>query len=67
MTIEYVLLLILGGVVFMKVLITAPKVAFEQGGSKLAARVETQIATGAGFNPYPGSGDYEKVPWTKKE
>ena len=68
MTIEYVLLLLLGGLVFMTALIKAPKAAFENGGVRLAARVETQIATGSGFKPYPkNGGDDGTVPWTRKE
>ncbi|MBC7466409.1 MAG: hypothetical protein H7256_10490 [Bdellovibrio sp.] len=65
MTIEYVLLLVMGGVVFMSALFKAPKMAFEKGGVRLAARVETQIATGSGFAPYPGgASDENRVPWT---
>ena len=68
MTIEYVLLLIMGGVVFMSALIKAPKVGFEKGGSRLAARVETQLATGTGFKPFPNGGSHEgRVPWVEKE
>ena len=68
MTIEYVLLLVMGGVVFMSALIKAPKVAFEKGGVRLAARVETQIATGSGFTPYAnGNGNEGRVPWFEKE
>ncbi len=67
MTIEYVLLLVMGGVVFMSVLIKGPKTAYEKGGIRLAARVENQIATGTGFNPYLKSGDDGKVPWIDKE
>ncbi len=69
MTIEYVLLMIVGGVLFMSVLTKAPKKGFEQGGVRLAARVETQIATGSGFKPYPsGVGNEDKrVPWIDKE
>jgi hypothetical protein len=69
MTIEYVLLMVMGGVVFMGALIKAPKMAFEKGGVRLAARVETQLATGTGFKPYPksaGSND-GRVPWVEKE
>ncbi len=66
------LLLILGGVTFMSALMKAPKVAFEEGGVRLAARVETQLATGSGFKPYPGTGsgsggDDGTVPWIRKE
>jgi hypothetical protein len=69
MTIEYVLLMVMGGVLFMSALIKAPKKGFEQGGVRLAARVETQIATGTGFKPYPsGANDEDKrVPWIDKE
>lgn len=69
MTIEYVLLLIMGGMIFMTALIKAPKIAFEKGGVRLAARVETQIATGTGFKPYPKSGASSegRVPWVEKE
>ncbi len=67
MTIEYVLLLILGGVTFMSALMKAPKYAFEEGGIRLASRVETQLATGSGFKPYPGGGQDETVPWIRKE
>ena len=68
MTLEYVLLLIMGGVVFMSALIKAPKVAFEKGGVRLAARVETQLATGSGFSPYGnGNGNEGRVPWVEKE
>lgn len=69
MTIEYVLLMIMGGVIFMSALIKAPKLAFEKGGVRLAARVETQIATGSGFKPYPKSGaSHEgRVPWVEKQ
>jgi len=66
-TIEYILLLIMGGVIFMSVLIQGPKTAYEKGGVHLAARIETQIATGSGFQPYPGQGDNGKVPWIDKE
>ena len=67
MTIEYVLLLVMGGVMFMSVLIKGPKTAYEKGGVRLAARVENQLATGVGFNPYPDQGDNGKVPWIDKE
>lgn len=67
MTIEYVLLLLMGGVMFMSSLMKAPKTAFEQGGVRLAARVETQLATGSGFKPYPNGGDSESVPWTRAD
>jgi hypothetical protein len=67
MTIEYVLLLIIGGVLFMSSLMKAPKVAFEEGGVRLASRVETQLATGSGFTPYPGGGDEGTVPWSRTD
>lgn len=67
MTVEYVLLLIMGGVMFMSVLIRGPKTAFEKGGVRLASRIENQLATGSGFKPYPGQGDDGKVPWIDKE
>ena len=66
MTIEYVLLLIIGGVTFMGALIKAPKAAFEQGGVRLASRIETQLATGSGFNAYPGNGNYGAIPWKRQ-
>ncbi len=69
MTLELVLLMTVVGVAFMGTLMTAPKKAFQKGGVKLAARVETQIATGTGFKPYPtGASDNDKrVPWVEKE
>ena len=69
MTIEYVLLMVMGGLLFMSALIKAPKVGFEKGGVRLAARVETQIATGSGFKPYPknGASNEGRVPWVEKE
>ena len=68
MTIEYVLLLILGGVTFMTALMKAPKYAFEEGSFRLASRVETQLATGSGFNPYPTTGGQDgPIPWVRKE
>ncbi len=58
----------MGGVVFMSALIKAPKMAFEKGGVRLAARVETQIATGSGFTPYGNGNAHEgRVPWVDKE
>ncbi len=57
----------MGGVVFMSTLMKAPKTAFEKGGVRLAARVETQLATGSGFKPYPGGGDEDKVPWNRTD
>lgn len=67
MTIEYVLLLLIGGVLFMSTLMKAPKSAFENGGVHLASRVETQLATGSGFKPYPNGGDSETVPWNRTD
>ena len=67
MTIEYVLLLIIGGVSFMGALIKAPKIAFEQGGVRLATRIETQIATGSGFKAYPRNGNDGAIPWQRHE
>jgi hypothetical protein len=73
MTIEYVLLLVMGGVLFMGTLIKAPKFAFEQGGARLAARVEVQLSTGTGFQPYKGSGsggsssEKDRVPWIETD
>lgn len=69
MTLEYVLLMVVAGVLFMSTMMTAPKKAFEKGGVRLAARVETQIATGAGFKAYPSgaSDDDKRVPWIEKE
>lgn len=69
MTVEYVLLLVIGGVLFMGTLMKAPKKAFEQGGARLAARIEVQLATGTGFQPYPGGSDAEeeRVPWAERE
>jgi hypothetical protein len=69
MTLEYVLLMVVGGALFMGTLMRAPKTAFEQGGVRLAARVETQMATGTGFKPYPtgASNEDKRVPWVEKE
>lgn len=68
MTIEYVVLLALAGLVLMPALLKAPKEGFTNGSIKLGARVETQLATGSGFKPYPGTGgDDGRVPWEKKE
>jgi len=67
MTIEYVLLLIIGGVTFMGALMKAPKTAFEQGGVRLASRVETQLATGSGFHPYPAGVGDGAIPWQRQE
>ena len=69
MTLEYVLLLVMGGVIFMTTLMKAPNKAFKQGSVRLAARVETQISTGAGFKPYPygASNEDKRVPWVEKE
>lgn len=52
----------------MSALIKAPKIGFEKGGTRLAARVETQLATGTGFKPFPNGGNNEgRIPWTEKE
>ncbi len=69
MTLELVLLMTVVGVAFMGTLMSAPKKAYQKGGVRLAARVETQIATGTGFKPYPtGASDNDKrVPWVEKE
>jgi hypothetical protein len=69
MTLEYVLLLFIGGVLLMSSLMNAPKTAFNEGGTRLAARVETQIATGQGFKPYPkgGTNEEQRVPWVEQE
>lgn len=54
----------------MGTLMKAPKKAFEQGGARLAARVEVQLATGTGFEPYPqssggASNENGRVPWVE--
>lgn len=71
MTIEYVMLLAIGGLVFMSALLKAPKAGFEKGSVKLGARVETQLSTGSGFTPYKTTnktgGDDGKVEWAKKD
>lgn len=69
MTLELVFLMSVVGVAFMATLMSAPKKAFQKGGVRLAARVETQIATGSGFKPYPtgASDDDKRVPWVEKE
>ncbi|MBY0452529.1 MAG: hypothetical protein K2P92_05790 [Bdellovibrionaceae bacterium] len=69
MTLEFVLLMTVVGIAFMSTLMSAPKKAFQGGGVRLAARVETQIATGSGFKPYPtgASDDDKRVPWVEKE
>lgn len=69
MTLELVLLMSVVGVAFMGTLMSAPKKAFEKGGVRLAARVETQIATGAGFKSYPNgeTANDKRVPWIEKE
>jgi hypothetical protein len=69
MTLEYVLLLIIGGVTFMGALMKAPKTAFEKGGIRLASRVETQLATGSGFQPYGANGNSNDgaIPWQRQE
>ena len=67
MTIEYVLLLIIGGVTFMGALMKAPVTAFEHGGVRLASRVETQLATGSGFKPYGSNSNDGAIPWRRQE
>jgi len=68
MTIEYVLLLAIAGLVFMSTLTRAPKYAFVNGSQKLGSRIETQLATGSGFTPYQSTGgDVGKVPWDKRD
>lgn len=71
MTIEYVLLLAIASIVLLPALLSAPKTGFTNGGLKLGARVETQLATGNGFQPYSGTGanggDNGKVPWDRRE
>lgn len=68
MTIEYVVLLALAGLVLMPALLKAPKEGFNRGSIKLGARVETQLATGSGFSPYAGTGgDNGRVPWEKRD
>lgn len=71
MTIEYVMLLAIAGLVLMPALMKAPKDGFNKGSTKLGARVETQLATGSGFKPYVGTsssgGDDGRVPWDKKD
>ena len=68
MTLEYVLLMVVAGLVFMSTLMKAPARTFNQGGVKLAARVETQIATGHGFKPYPsGVSDDKRVKWVDRD
>ena len=68
MTIEYVVLLALAAIVLLPALMSGPKKGFSVGSSKLGARVETQLATGSGFVPYPKTGsDSGKVPWEKKD
>jgi len=62
----------MGGVLFMGTLIKAPKFAFEQGGARLAARVEVQLSTGTGFQPYKGSSggsssEKDRVPWIETD
>ncbi len=53
----------------MGTLMRAPKKAFEQGGARLAARIEVQLATGTRFKPYPGVSDANEntVPWVERE
>ena len=54
----------------MGTLMKAPKFAFEQGGARLAAKVEVQLSTGTGFEPYPLGGpsnEQSRVPWVESE
>lgn len=56
----------------MGTLINAPKKAFEMGGARLAARIEVQLATGRGFEPYPAaaggpSNEVYHIPWVESE
>ncbi len=56
----------------MGTLMKAPKRAFEVGGARLAARVEVQLATGTGFEPYPAttggaSNENKRIPWSEVE
>lgn len=67
MTMEYVLLLALSGLILMPALLKYPNQGFSKGSTRLGARIETQLATGSGFNPYPGGGDDKKVLWVEKE
>lgn len=71
MTLEYVLLLAVAGMVLLPALLSAPKKGLTYGSMRLGARVETQLATGHGFQPYTGSGssggDSGKVPWAKQD
>ncbi len=67
MTIEYVMLLAVASLVLMPALMKAPKAGMTEGSARFAARVETQLATGGGFNPYKGGGDAGKPNWKKKD
>jgi hypothetical protein len=59
MTIEYVLLLFATVMFVLKVFVSAPAKAFKESGPRLAARVEQQLTTGAGFKPDKG----EHIGW----
>jgi hypothetical protein len=58
MTIEYVLLLIAGFAVGVKIFFTEPARAFKEGAPRLGSRIEKQLATGDGFRPKD-----TRVPW----
>ncbi len=51
----------------MGALMNAPKVAFEKGGVRLASRIETQLATGSGFQPYASNASDGAIPWQRQE
>ncbi|MFN3455871.1 MAG: hypothetical protein ACK41T_13030 [Pseudobdellovibrio sp.] len=72
MTLEYVLLLAMTVMILFPALMRAPKEGFTLGSKRLGARVETQLATGHGFQPYytgsgSSGGDSGKVPWAKQD
>ena len=67
MTIEYVLLLAISSFLLLPPLFKAPQQGFKEGSARFAARVESQLATGSGFNPYKGGGDAGKPNWKKKD
>lgn len=62
MTIEYVLLVTATFFFIVKGMLTIPNAAFKKSGPRLAARVEQQIETGAGFKPMQGN----KIKWEMK-
>ncbi len=49
MTIEYVLLLVITLAFSLKIMVEAPKRAFQEAAPRLAIRVENQLITGNGF------------------